>query len=96
MVGGSGQYMYVETCSSDEALVIALKNDNVCAFRCLIGKHQDALYRVALMMTGDRIAAMELSTDVFAMVWAKRKEIPEWIPFRYYARHLAHRLNASK
>jgi RNA polymerase sigma-70 factor (ECF subfamily) len=91
-----------EPLANDQQLLRALRGGDENAFRLLYERHQGALFRFALHMTGSKATAEEVTQDVFMHLIGKpRSYDPNKAPLSAYlfgmARNLARRAvqNAS-
>lgn len=70
----------------DKELILQIKNnDSERAFRALFDRHYDRMYRAALYFVQNEDLAKEVTLDVLANIWEKRKTMIIPDDFRHYS-----------
>lgn len=70
----------------DKELILQIKNnDSERAFRALFDRHYERMYRVALYFVQNEDLAKEVTLDVLASIWEKRKTMIIPDDFRHYS-----------
>ena len=69
---------------SDESLVLAVAGGDVAAFEQLVLRHQEAVWRTAYRMVGDRQSAEDLAQEAFLRVFRAADRYRPTAAFRTY------------
>lgn len=70
----------------DKELILQIRNnDSERAFRALFDRHYERMYRAALYFVQNEDLAKEVSLDVMAGIWEKRKSMIIPDDFRHYS-----------
>lgn len=79
------QYLCAMVYEDKELILQIRNNDSERAFRALFDRHYDRMYRVALYFTQNEDLAKEVTLDVLAGIWEKRKTMIIPGDFRHYS-----------
>lgn len=79
------QYLCAMVYEDKELILQIRNNDSERAFRALFDRHYERMYRAALYFVQNEDLAKEVSLDVMAGIWEKRKSMIIPDDFRHYS-----------
>lgn len=79
------QYLCAMVYEDKELILQIRNNDSERAFRALFDRHYERMYRAALYFVQNEDLAKEVSLDVLAGIWEKRKSMIIPDDFRHYS-----------